>query len=331
LAIKNKYTGLDLDQTITYLKDISAKDESWDFNKSANDVISSYYYQSGHLKYAERTHTCAERLGITIKTNSEQEYISRLRSVYLCHVRLCPVCQVCRTRVQRKRLIEGLDKIEQNKIKVKWLFLTLTVKNCNIKHLRSTLLEMSKGYKKFIKRKDISEYLLGYFRATEVTKSDTYEAHPHFHVLLGMHPEYFKKGYLQQTDFTQFFKESMQLDYVPIVDIRAVKEVKTKKKPVTTNQSIALEVAKYMVKPMCMIGNGTKKDKDFFIELSNQISGIKASNMGGIVRKYCKQEEPTPDEILKASQQDKIDYPIDDIHLNFTWIKTQKRYGIKNN
>lgn len=315
-------------EQIEYLADYSTLDQKWDFNKSANDMVSRYYRESDYQKYYERTKNCASRLGFRLKGDSEGNQQLKLKSVFLCHVRLCPICQTCRTRIHKRRLNQAIPLMRADNPSEEYIFLTLTQRNCNIKDLRDTLRAMSRAFNNLAKRKEFNQYVTGYFRSTEVTKSEIYEAHPHFHLLLSVKPSYFKRGYVLQERWCQLWKEAMRLDYIPVCHVEKVHLTGTDKQNKRKLTKTIAEVAKYMVKPTDLIGKGNPRDKDFFIELTNQIHGTKQLNSSGTFKKYLKEIEPTEEEILQAVTDDELDVVKGfEGELYFNWFYSQKKYG----
>src|SRR5699024_5169008 len=68
-------------------------------------------------------------------------------------------------------------------ISVRWLFLTLTVKNVyDGEELNKSLLDMAQGFRRMMQYKKINKNLVGFMRATEVTinnKDNSYNQHMH--------------------------------------------------------------------------------------------------------------------------------------------------------
>src|SRR5699024_4502293 len=108
----------------------------------------------------------------------------------------------------------------------KYIFLTLTVKNCYGEDLKDTLDLMTGSFNKLNQRKPFKNAVKGYFRSLEVTyNEDENTYHPHFHLILAVNKSYFSdtKSYLSQEDWTNLWKESLKVDYTPIVDVRRIK------------------------------------------------------------------------------------------------------------
>ena len=77
--------------------------------------------------------------------------------------------------------------------------------------------------------------------------------HPHFHVLLMVKPSFFTgKGYVKQEQWAEIWQDCMKLDYVPQVDIRAIKPNKraTEESAADAAMTAAIsETLKYPIKP----------------------------------------------------------------------------------
>src|SRR5699024_1085922 len=76
---------------------------------------------------------------------------------------------------------------------VRWLFLTLTVRNVyDGTELNKSLSDMSKGFNRMMKYKKINKNLVGFMRATEVTVNNIDNSYnQHMHVLVCVESTYF--------------------------------------------------------------------------------------------------------------------------------------------
>lgn len=171
----------------------------------------------------------------------------KLVDANFCRVRLCPMCNWRKSLKMFAQVSEITDVILAEKPTVRFIFLTLTVKNPIATELTKTLNVMNEGFKYLVQKsktfapaKKLKENLLGYLKSTEITynsKTDTY--HPHFHILLEVKSSYFSTGYVKQSEYKEIWKQALKLDYEPQVDVRNIKNA--------TSRVIA-EVAKYPVK-----------------------------------------------------------------------------------
>lgn len=182
----------------------------------------------------------------------------KLHKAYFCKDRLCPGCMVRRSRKIYGQVSQVMDIATQ---KYEFIFLTLTVKNCNGEDLQETLTMMFQAWTKMFRRKDVKNAVKGWFRALEVTHNidvnsksyDTY--HPHFHIILAVNKSYFTgRSYLKQEQWVEIWKDCLGVDYLPTVDIRRFRTNSKK----AMSKSLA-EAAKYTV-----------KDNDYLIRDENE-------------------------------------------------------------
>lgn len=211
------------------------------------------------------------------------------------------------------RFYQALPQIVEAFPKSRWLFLTLTAKNCPINGLGSQLEAMNKAWHRLVKRKEFSA-VQGWIRTTEVTRGRDGSAHPHFHALLMVKPSYFSHGYVTQMRWIELWQETARLDYVPVVDIRAVK-----------GQGDALagavaETLKYAVKPSDMTA-----DDGWFLELTRQVHRRRFISSGGALKDVLKESQETERDLLLADSQDAPDDAAKP-ELYFDWHRSHKQY-----
>lgn len=173
----------------------------------------------------------------------------KLKSGNFCHARFCPTCNWRRSLKQFHDTSAQVSWIRQQHGDVKFLFLTLTVKNCpnGTPYLRDTMKLLSDSFLKLINPMRLRDKnnkllhkfrrsLLGTSRAMEITFHPEQKDlepfvkgafHPHLHVILAMQPNYYlKQYYLTQKDFQTLWKQVLGVSYDPIVDIRELKDAK---------------------------------------------------------------------------------------------------------
>lgn len=192
----------------------------------------------------------------------------KLHHANFCKVRLCPMCAWRRSLKIFGQVSRVMDVALKDK-KNRFIFVTLTQKNVNASDLKNELDKLFKAYNNFIRREKIVNMSLGWFRALEVTfNPNTKEYHPHFHIVFMVKNIYFKNKnlYLTQDDFMKLWKESLKVDYNPIVNIESVKNKSGK----GISGAVA-EVAKYTVKETDLI----IKDEDGVYDLDLSDENIK--------------------------------------------------------
>mgnify|MGYP002254180729 CR=1 FL=1 len=120
------------------------------------------------------------------------------------------------------KALQGMPRIEAAHPKARWMFLTLTVKNCELENLRDTVQQMNKAFGRMTQRKAWPG--IGWARSLEVTRNaETGEAHPHFHVLMMVKPSYFSHGYLKHEVWREMWQSCLRVDYLPMVNVKTVK------------------------------------------------------------------------------------------------------------
>jgi len=253
-----------------------------------------------NYRYALRVGHCANALGFDWD-NTEVVAPSGLaykplkfKYAEYCRVRHCPICQWRRALMWKAKFIQMLPDLLEQHPAGRWLFLTLTIRNCEVKDLRETIRTMNDAWKKLTKRKEFKD-VLGWIRTTEITRNATDNtAHPHFHVLLLVKSTYFGgRNYVNQNDWTSAWQNSLKIDYTPIVNVKAVKDRRKKKTSTDASESeidaimaAALETLKYAVKPSDMLA-----DKNWFLDMAKQTFKLRFIASGGLLKDFLKDAE----------------------------------------
>ena len=122
------------------LSDLSQRDKPWDKHRFNADKVSAYYADSEFRNYGDRIHYCSEYLDFRLVPDSDDGTMKlKLDNARFCRVRHCPVCQWRRSLMWKAKAYKILPKIVSQYPNHRWLFVTLTVRNCPITDLRSTL------------------------------------------------------------------------------------------------------------------------------------------------------------------------------------------------
>lgn len=306
----NKAMGDDAD----CLNFFSPKDAPWDRHKAQSDRISKIYADETEFqRFAQRIFQCAGELGFAWVGPDDGAQELRLRSARFCRVRTCPICQWRRSMMWQARFYESLPVIQDQFPKHRWIFLTLTVRNCPITELRDTLKTMTAGWTRLIRLPEFRT-VSGWIRTTEVTRGAEGTAHPHFHCLLLVKPSYFRGAcYVSQSRWAEAWKAAARLDYQPVVDVRAVKGDLSK---------AVQETLKYAVKPSDMEG-----DSAWFLEYTRQVHKLRFLATGGGLKQILKAEEPesNQDLITVSSEVEPADEVVSSI-VRFDWNRPRNRY-----
>ena len=259
-------------------------------------------YMSFNEKKANQILSCGEDLYFHLKEHVQtKERKLKLAEMYTCKDRFCPFCNWRRQMKYSKLIYEYLNKLQEQK-KLRYIFLTLTVKNCNIDDLRATIQHMNRSFNRMTKTVKWKNSILGFLRVLEYTvqKDDNNMIHPHFHILLAVEPQYFdtkKNKYLTKNDFSQMWQKALKVDYEPVVDIRIIKP--NFKKNRSADASIIAEMCKYPLKDtdISKIENFEK----FVLQLKN----IRNINAGGILKGILKGTDKIDNDLIHIADENK--------------------------
>ncbi|CAM7126174.1 protein rep [Escherichia coli] len=305
-----------------FLSDYSPRDASWDTQRTFTDSVGGIYQTAAEFeRYALRMASCSGLLRFGWSTLMETgETRLRLRSAQFCRVRHCPVCQWRRTLMWQARFYQALPKIVADYPSSRWLFLTLTVRNCAIDDLGETLTAMNSAFQRLKDRKEFAP-VQGWIRATEVTRGKDGSAHPHFHCLLMVPSSWFTRDYVKQARWVELWRDCLRVNYEPNIDIRAVK---TKTGEVVANvaeqlQSAVAETLKYSVKPEDMAN-----DPEWFLELTRQLHKRRFISTGGVLKNVLQLDRETNEDLVIAD--DVGDGTDDGKRTAFVWDSGKRRY-----
>lgn len=310
--------------------------EKWRPKKMNNVKVSESFIRLRMYGRAERLRNCSTWLKFA---ECPEDGFKRLVDARFCRDRLCPLCNWRRSRKLYSQILQILHKAGERR-KLRYLFLTLTVRNVSGDDLPQTLDVMFKGVNQLFKYKAVDKNLVGWIRNLEITYNateDTY--HPHFHILLGVQPSYFHSGeYISQAIWTQLWRKAAVLDYTPVVNIKAVKPKQTDKPPLnarTAMESAVLETAKYSVKDSDYL-RATDAETDAVVAVfagavrSRRMVGF--GKMFKIIRKELKQDDVESDKVdLLDNQHSGCGCPVCQSTLVEKLIKWNFVGGLYNN
>jgi len=299
------------------------KKPSWDDHKSVAVQVSKSLAGSTDQKLqrqSARISKCAEILEYGWVFDDNYQFFLRLFNAHFCRVRSCPICQWRRSLLWVSRFFDAFPLIHENYQDMRYFFLTLTVENCPVTELRSTIQHMNKSFERMTKLGDFPA--LGYVRSLEVTKErDLYinskgeksklprrgyklfkkarpdYCHPHFHVLCAVPPSYFGRNYLSTKDYAVMWQKSLRSEYTPVCDVRIVKPkdsiidftgepISPKKAALEGILSAVTETVKYTLKPSDMVD-----DPAWFHEVARQLHKMRAVSLGGVFKQFFSVED----------------------------------------
>lgn len=212
------------------------------------DLLSPYIKKMYAAKYDENyllSDRCKDKIknfeecGTNILLNENEE----ITGANFCKQRLCPVCNYRRSTLMWHKIHDITSVFEKNE----FVFITLTIRNCIDKDLKSNINHLLQSFRRITNRKTWQRAFIGYVRGLEITynaKENTY--HPHIHILAVTSTEYYKKEYIDIHTLRKWWTESAGLDYFVQVNIEAVKD---------KSKAVA-EVAKYAVKMSSVLDSG---------------------------------------------------------------------------
>lgn len=259
-------------------------------------------YYPFNLKKANNILECGSALWFNLKEHIKtKERALKLESMFTCKDRFCPFCNWRRQLKYSKMIYNHIKALEEDK-KLRYIFLTLTVKNCELDDLRATVNAMSKAFNSMTRTVRFKKSILGFLRVLEFTvqKDDANMMHPHFHVLLAVSPSYFVSNrgkYINTKEWSVMWGKALRVDYAPVVDVRIVRPNKSKTK--NANASVVAEMCKYPLKD-----TDISKVGDFEL-LTKELKGVRNINAGGILKGILQKANVIDDDLVNTDEQER--------------------------
>lgn len=216
----------------------------WKERKLKTFKLAWLYEVAGWPDYATRAATCSTWLQYL----AMEDGMRQLHAANFCKLRLCPLCIARRAKQSAYKLSQVMDRVDADHPGTMYLFLTLTVKNCEGIQLGDTIGQLTKAWKSLIDQRQIQRSIKGWFRAVEITRNgedNTY--HPHIHAILAVEPGYFAKKsvyYITHAEWLRRWRLALKVDYDPSVRIQTAKA----KGECCGARAAAVEAAKYATK-----------------------------------------------------------------------------------
>lgn len=162
----------------------------------------------------------------------------------------------------------------------------------------------------------------------DATIYDFSYCHPHFHVLLMVPSGYFAgHSYIKQDRWVKLWRECLQVNYDPVVDVRKVggRKRKSSLEDPQLKQAALIaaikETIKYTVKPEHLV-----LDADFLGEITKQLHKTRSISVGGLIRRYISEAEPGDDELIRGDDLLSDEFQASDPKWLFNWGEQEKRY-----
>lgn len=261
----DSFDGPDGSHFIT-LEQLSERDRTFGIHKATASEVARLYgldslsgfegFVSGkRMVLFEGFHQKILRCGGWLKFVATSEGI-KLVDARFCKVPFCPMCQWRRALKWRAKFLELIPKVQEDYPNHRWLFLTLTIRNCYLSDLRTTITHLNASFNRLRSRSRFP--LVGCVKSVEVTRAwdcyhkgnylgchgvkwisdweirnrmpldmePTNSVHPHLHICGLVAGSYFGAYYVKHEEWAEMWKECLRVDYAPIVNIKAVKPKK---------------------------------------------------------------------------------------------------------
>lgn len=271
----------------------SGKEKPWKKNKDLSSAVSKALLVTPELaRYGEAMGSCGNSL--TFAVCPSMEHGKSLVEAFFCKCRLCTMCQWRKSLAIQKQVLDLAHwHLEERKADVP-LLLTLTVPNVPGSTINKTIDQMNAAWTKLMRRKVVDRAVISWARFFEITRNKEREDyHPHFHVLLMVPEQYFRKArglYIHRDEWLRLWQESMGDDRITQVDIRTAKKRKNGEL-----EALVSEVAKYATKPFSYIEmdeNGEyEADPKVVEELYYALKGRRLVGFGGLFKKIRKERK----------------------------------------
>lgn len=314
-----------------YLASVSPRDARFDAKRRETEQFQALYQNTAYYDFADRMKACSPRLDFALRFEDNGLLVPKLQAAHFCRCRLCPMCQWRRAVMWQAKALKTIPRIIEDYPKSRFIFLTLTVRNCEVTELRDTLAWMHKSWTKLVKRKEFSA-VQGWIRSVEVTRSKDDTAHPHYHALLMVKASYFSTGYVSQERWTLAWQSCLDVGYTPIVDVRSVRPGRREKGGEGVLMASAIcETLKYSVKPSECLGEDKARripNEQWLSQLTSQLYKTRAIATGGLLKQYLKELEQEPEDLVHADENGLIEPDDSSPRLMFVWEENSKRYAL---
>ena len=250
-----------------------------------------------------------------------------IAKAWLCRDRLCPTCA---WRLSLKRIWEMTQTLNYLSIwqdsACKVAMLTLTMKNVKLADIDKAITEMLDAWKLMTKRRPFKAAVKGFCRSVELTKGTNGTWHPHIHALLWFDVSY--QCDIKQKEWAEMWRQSLKVDYIPIVDIRAAYS-KNNNVSDTWDKllSATVEATKYVMKNDILLQCSPKQ----LVELAAALKNKLLVSYGGIIRDARRalklKDKDQPDEISERT----LECPkcsAEMLEVTFAWAESANVYEL---
>lgn len=186
-------------------------------------LLAAAWRRLGDIDRAVALEQCGTYLEVTTMADGSEH----ITASNFCRQRLCPLCNWRRSARIFAATSQIMDYIDQTDHDHRYLFLTLTVRNCPGDQLAVTLDAMQQAWHRMCCNKAWQRRVIGSMRTLEITRNpDDGTYHPHYHVILVVPANYARRSnglYWAHEDWQRAWALAARLPYDPLVSIEAVK------------------------------------------------------------------------------------------------------------
>ena len=286
-------------------KKASGEERPWKFHKLSSLKLYKLYTLAKKIDpkcISKSSYAALEHCASFLLYGINQVGVKKLRQADFCKARLCPMCNWRKSLKVFSQTSQITEYMLENHPTTRFIFVTLTQKNCAFDSLEEAIRAMNDAFRKLTSKNQKFAFsagwkksMLGYMRAIEVTYNpETNTFHPHIHAIFAVKPSYFSTGYISHDGWRTMWQEAMGLDYDPQVNVQTIKTKKKESSPLdgvdldeVTAKKTALvcavaETAKYPVKMDGVLDLPEKTAIEVIIALSNALRSKRLVVFGGL-------------------------------------------------
>lgn len=298
----------------------------WLDKKHASLKLATVYENIGLQIRSERVQQCGSVLQFLPPTDPEEK--ARLIFANFCRDRLCPMCNWRRTLKMFNQVSQIMEIIGQNH---RFIFCTLTMRNCSGKELPEVVSLMQKAWNRLLTYKDMKPFK-GAFKALEITRHPEYprelEYHPHFHIIFAVKPSYFtdSKYYIRTDRMVELWRKAMRLDYDPVCDMRTIRPKDTEKYTgdpgELAQKSAVAEVAKYSVKSADYLLGRFSDVQRAVADFLRALDGRRLCSYTGVFKEAKQQlglDDETDGDLIHTDPNEKLRPDVQYMLIEYRW------------
>lgn len=283
-------------------------------------------FDSAYTKRSLNVVNCGTDLTFKLIKFNDGSINKKLINANFCKDRLCPMCGWRRSLKIYGQISKIFNEIDSSKYS--YIFVTFTVPSVMANDLSSTLDKMQDGFSKLVRRKKIKNAVLGSIRVLEITRNNDPDSksyglyHPHYHVIFVVKNSYFKKDYINHSEWLNNWRSVMKDDSISQVNVQKVKNKNGDQDLNSVNKAIR-EVSKYSVKGNdILFENDPDKTDEVVFTFSRVLKSRRLFILTGIFKDIHKQLnlDDAEDGDLTDDSDEKIDNGIvAELLLKYTW------------